>query len=156
MADDFVGRLTTWHAIEEFLWAGRAHFTLLSLKNNGMRYTYRVDAKKEDVAAKLADVTYFLKLLRGPDNAADYLYMGVLRKPGRFFVTSASKVTRRAPSVTALLWFLDKMERKRDVLGSQVDFWHTGRCGRCGRLLTVLSSVALGLGPVCDGRSEAV
>jgi uncharacterized protein DUF6011 len=155
-AKDMVGRLTTWPAIKEFMFAGHALFTLRSL-NTGMRYTYKVDIKKADRDAKLADPMYFVKLLRGQDNQNDYLYMGVLRRDMRFRLTSASKLGRTAPAFVSLVWFLDKMARERDVLGAGampalVEFWHAGRCGRCGRTLTVPESVASGIGPVCDGR----
>ena len=148
---DFKGRLSTWAAITEFIWAGNATFTLVSMKS-GTRFTYRVKAKKADVLAHLSDVTYFVSLLRGQDNEGDYAYVGVMRKPAQFNLTSASRVTRTAESVRLLLWFFDKMARQRDVLNKAVEFWHTGSCGCCGRALTVPSSVLTGFGPVCDGK----
>ena len=160
-----VGRLDTWDAVRDYMWAGNATFTLVSMKT-GMRYTYRATAKKEDVvldAARRAssassvmspdvDITYFVKLLRGQDNTSDYAYMGVARKPGAFFITHASRVKRDTPSVVALVWFFERLAAERDgVLGTQMEVWHTGRCGRCGRLLTVPESVGRGIGPECAG-----
>jgi len=155
------GQLTTWPAIREFLFAGQAMFTLVSLKT-GLRFTYKVRAKKQDVeelarrtaageATEEGFVTYFCSLLRGPDNTADFSYLGVIRKPGRFFVTSKSQVSCHAAAHKAIVWFLDEMKNERVVLGVLVEFWHTGRCGRCGRLLTVPESVARGFGEVCAG-----
>lgn len=164
------GRLDTWAAVREFIFAGNATFTLVSLKT-GVRFTYKLQAKKADVnhlselRANVAgvsaleinnfehDVTYFLNLLRGADNTTDYAYMGVVRKPGRFFWTAASgKVSRQAPSYKALLWMLDALTCQRDVLGSSLEVWHEGRCAKCGRKLTVPESIASGFGPEC-GRS---
>ena len=157
------GQLTTWPAIKEFLFAGQAMFTLVSLKT-GLRFTYKVRAKKQDVeelarrtaAGEIVTedfVCYFVNLLRGPDNTADFAYLGVLRKPGRFFTTPKSRITQHPASYKALVWFIEALKADRqDVLGKQIEFWHTGRCGVCGRLLTVPSSVATGIGPVCDGR----
>ena len=153
MTEPTKGKLTTWEAVEEFLWAGNAMFTLQSLKRDGQRFTYKVHAKKEDIAAGRDDVTYFVNLLRGPDNTGDFMYLGVARKPAQFNLTTASKVGRKAPSFIALLWFLDKMARRREVLGQQVEFWHTGHCCRCARLLSVPASVASGIGPECARRS---
>ena len=154
-AKDMVGRLTTWLAIKEFMFAGHALFTLRSLAT-GTRYTYKVDIKKADRDAKLADPVYFVKLLRGVDNENDYMYIGLLRRDMRFRLTSASKIGRTAPAFISLVWFLDKMERERDVLGGfmpvLVEFWHSGHCGRCGRTLTVPESVARGMGDDCAGR----
>jgi hypothetical protein len=152
---DRKGQLTTWDAVRAYLFAGDARFTLRSAKT-GARFTYRVKVKKRDVEGGLTGerLTYFVELLRGPDNGRDYRYMGVLRLPGLFNLTPASAgIGRDAAGFKALVWFLDKMTRGRDVLGKAtadgVEFWHDGRCGRCGRELTVPESVARGLGPSC-------
>jgi Family of unknown function (DUF6011) len=161
------GMLTTWPEVRAFIFGGRARFTLVSRKT-GFRFTYKVVAKREDVKAKLEDVTFFVSVLRGPDNESDYTYAGVLRKPAQFNFTPASRVSRTADSMKALVWFLDKMAHERDVLVgkfcgvdsaadsagqvTKVEFWHEGRCCRCGRVLTVPKSVADGIGPECAGR----
>jgi len=149
------GQLTTWDAVREFIFAGHARFTLRSLRT-GMRYTYQVKVKKQDLEAGKTgpDVTYFVALLRGPDNVSDYRYLGVLRKPGNFWTTSASTVKRDSASMIALVWMLDRLKVDRTgVLGVALEVWHEGKCGRCGRTLTVPESVASGIGPVCDGRA---
>ena len=149
------GQLTTWDAVREFIFAGHARFTLRSLKT-GMRYTYQVKVKKQDLEAGKtgSDVTYFVALLRGPDNVSDYRYLGVLRKPGNFWTTKASTVKRDSASMIAMVWMLDRLKVDRTgVLGVTLEVWHEGKCGRCGRTLTVPESVASGIGPVCDGRA---
>ena len=158
MTDQLRGQLRTWQEVHDFIFAGNATFTLVS-KKTGVRFTYRVKVKKEDVEKRLAAplVTYFLSLLRGSDNERDYAYMGVLRKqPVRYFWTSASgKVGRQAPAYKALLWFLDCLTYERPVLGEKLEVWHEGKCGRCGRKLTVPTSIADGLGPECLARKMA-
>jgi hypothetical protein len=150
------GQLTEWPAVREFIFAGNARFTLRSIKT-GMRYTYQVKAKKEELTAAREkpdiDVTYFISLLRGSDNQADYKYLGVLRKSGKFFITSASRLPRTSPSVKALVWFCEAMVAGKDVFGKGLEVWHEGRCCRCGRLLTVPESIARGMGEDCAGRS---
>ncbi len=174
------GQFQNWGGVADFVFAGNATFTLVSLKT-GVRFTYKVRVKKEDLkrlemeeASRLqaaehgdmlefrppftaSDVVYFVGLLRGPDNEADYSYMGVLRRdPARYFWTAASgKVGRGATAYKALVWFVDAMARARGVLGCQMEVWHEGRCGRCGRKLTVPESIGLGLGPECAGRRAA-
>jgi hypothetical protein len=159
------GQLTTWSAIREFLFAGQAIFTIVSLKS-GMRFTYKVRAKKQDVEelarrTAVGEVTeegfvcHFVNLLHGPDNTTDFAYLGVLRKPGRFFTTPKSRITQHPASHRALVWFLEALKAERqDVLGKQLEFWHTGRCGVCGRLLTVPASVEHGIGPECARREK--
>jgi hypothetical protein len=170
------GQLTDWDAVRAYVFAGKAVFTLHNPKT-GVRLTYKVTAKKEDLKA-VADekqrieqaaerglllptdadaqclredfVTYFVTLLRGQDNVHDFAYMGVLRKPGSFFITTKSQVTRHPTSYKALVWFLDAMRNGREILGGKpLEFWHSGRCGCCGRMLTVPESVARGVGPEC-------
>ena len=154
------GQLTDWDTVRAYLFAGKAVFTLVNPKS-GIRLTYKVTAKKQNIAEKTRReaageavhenfVTYFVNLLRGPDNTADYTYMGVLRKPGDFFITSKSQVGRHPVSHKALIYFLDRMRNSREVLGGKpLEFWHSGRCGCCSRLLTVPASVARGIGPEC-------
>lgn len=150
------GLLADWVAVEEFIFAGNATFTLVSLKT-GARYTYKVSVKKQNLldGTTASEVVYFVNLLRGPDNESDFTYMGVLRqKPARFFWTSASgKVGRTAPAYKALIWMLDAMTNRRAVLGQMLEVWHEGRCGRCARKLTVPESIAAGLGPECLRRA---
>jgi len=162
--------LSTWDAVEEFIFAGAATLTLVSLKT-GVRFTYLVRVKKEDKeklerdrdafeggsGMRASEVVYFVNLLRGPDNTADFAYMGVLRRsPARYFWTEKSgKVGRACAAYKALVWFIDQMNGRRDVLGSSLEVWHEGRCGRCGRKLTVPESIAAGLGPECAGRMAA-
>jgi hypothetical protein len=165
------GRLTTWDAVRVFIFAGNARFTLVSLKT-GMRYTYRVRVRKKDVEqqarrdrinetsltsendAPPVDLTYFVSLLRGTDNDNDYAYMGVLRQDLGLRLTGVSRMGRSAPAVVGLVWFLDAMKNGRAALGTTVEFWHEGRCGRCGRSLTVPESVLRGIGPECAGRAS--
>lgn len=144
------GQLTTWASVRDFLFAGNARFTLRSLKT-GVRFTYRVRVRKADVTAGLTDPTYFIETLRGPDNDRDYLYLGVLRQPGTLFLTPASRQGRASASFKAIVWALDAMRGGRDVLGKTLEIWHEGRCGRCGRVLTVPESIASGYGPECAG-----
>jgi len=147
-------QLKNWTDIRDFIFAGHAIFTLRSLKT-GMRYTYEVKVKKADVEREYPlaanDTTYFVSVLRGPDNTDHFSYMGVLRRPGRFWITERSRVLRSAGSMKALLWFLDALAHERPVLNGRLEVWHEGRCGRCGRRLTVPESIDRGLGADCAG-----
>jgi len=146
--------LATWDAVRTFIWGGNARFTLRSLKT-GLHFTYRVRVKKADVGVTAdAATTYFVEVLRGPDNTDHFSYAGVMRKPGTFWITQASRVARTASSVKALVWFLDAMTHERDILNMTLEVWHEGRCCRCGRVLTVPQSIMDGVGPECAGRTK--
>lgn len=132
-------------SIRAFLTAGRAVFTLTSTKT-GQSYTYRI-AQGRGEAAGSKPAPFFASVLTGPDNTSDYTYMGVLDTDmGVVFTTQASKVAADAPSFVALNWYLAHLGDAR------VEFRHEGRCGRCGRVLTVPSSIDSGLGPECAGK----
>ncbi len=143
--------LTNPSAVTRFLLAGDARFTLVS-QATGRRFTYRLREAPERPG------TYWLSALTGPDNEANYKYALTVRSSPmggwQAYATKGSKIAIDAPSVTAFRWWFARLtssEPERAL--EQVEFWHEGRCGRCGRLLTVPESIALGLGPECAGRS---
>lgn len=147
------GSLVSWDTVTEYIFAGNARFTLVSRKT-GSRFTYRMKVRKRDVEDGLCDQSraYFISLLRGQNNDRDYAYVGVVKWPGTLWLTSASRMGRKAPAVIALVWFLDQVKlRNTGVLDELLEVWHDGRCGRCGRSLTVPSSVERGIGPECAG-----
>ena len=145
----------------EYLTAGNATVTLVSRKS-GSRFTYKVRAPEAG-----SDIR-FVGLLSGPDNDASYTYMGILkdaegtlvdadhpapRARWSFRSTAKSRINVAAPSWRAFAWVLHQLQKNQ--LPDSVEFWHEGRCGRCGRTLTVPESIASGLGPVCAGRVAA-
>ena len=120
-----------------YILAGLATFTIRN-PQTGTRFTYKV--------TKTADERpfYFVGCLSGPDNTVDYSYLGVLDH-GKFRLTAKSKAGLDAPSVQAFQWLTGHWEDAR------VEVWHEGRCGRCGKKLTVPESIESGIGPVCVG-----
>jgi hypothetical protein len=124
-------------AIKEFVLSGKAFFTLVS-KKTGARFTYRVAPPKDGVGI------HFVNVLVGPDNWTNYKYFGHIRD-GKFAVGKKSKIDASAPSVQAFAWFWKNL----DTCLSQMDFWHEGKCGKCGKKLTVPASVSCGFGPEC-------
>jgi hypothetical protein len=53
-------------------------------------------------------------------------------------------------AVAIAQWTLDMIHAGTDVPAGY-RLAHTGRCGKCGKLLRDAESIALGLGPVCRG-----
>lgn len=124
-----------------FCLAGNATITLESLKTSA-HYTFKIREKSEEGRPTV----WFVNLLRGPDNESDYMYMGLIRD-GRFSLTKNSKVSIDALSFKAFnyFWNFDHC----GVIPPQLVIHHEGKCGRCGRTLTVPSSIDLGIGPDC-------
>ena len=127
-----------------FLLGGKATFTLLS-QNTGVRFTYKVAVAKDN------EDRFFVSLLDGPDNWSNYAYIGLMNRDGSFRRTPKSGVTEDAPSFKAISWFLRHIFGGTDMPKGD-EFWHEGKCGACGRKLTVPASIQSGLGPVCAER----
>lgn len=117
---------------------GPAIFTLVSRKT-GARFTYRVQKGGEGKP-------WWVRVLTGPDNTSDYTYAGFIPEDATTkFITGKKGMDSKAPCVIALRWFL------KNPGHPGVEFYHEGRCGRCGRPLTVPESIEAGYGPTCAG-----
>ena len=151
------GQLTTVADALAYILAGCAVFTLVS-KKTGARYTYRVSAGYKGDDPKQPVDRYWVKLLTGPENEQNYTYLGMIRPVnggppalGKFELTQASKMTCGSLPVAAFAWAWQRLLDCQEM-PAMLEIWHTGRCGRCGRLLTVPASVARGIGPECATR----
>lgn len=133
--------------VQAFVAAGRAVFTLVS-RATSERFTYRAKASKDGGVL-------FVGLLTGPDNTASYSYVGYIRRSeleiGPFVHGGAkARASVSAPSVKAFAWFWSRVVLAQSPEASaQVEVYHEGHCGRCGRALTVPESIASGIGPEC-------
>ena len=128
-----------------FILAGNAIFTLRSEKT-GTRYTFKFRKAEPREGQQNAPEMWFVNLLTGPSNDADYQYLGKFQN-GRFSLTRASKMAADAKPVVAIRWFAELLAAGRQP--QNVEVWHAGRCGKCGRMLTVPESIESGIGPVC-------
>jgi hypothetical protein len=140
----------------EFVLAGRAVFTVEPPAATCQRfdfkshYTFKVKHKEASGQYREA---WFVQLLSGPDNASDYMYLGMLHaQTGAVRTTDKSCLTSDSIPVR----IVDKVLRA--IFGSRSDAiseagWkvhHEGRCARCGRPLTVPASIERGLGDECN------
>lgn len=127
-----------------FLMAGNATATLVSKKTEA-RFTFKV-RKPEDGDGSFL----FVSVLNGPDNWTNYAYFGYIRRGVFFHGGHKAKVRADAPSAKAFAWAWEALAR--DEIPASLEIWHEGKCGRCGRKLTVPSSIASGFGPECSNR----
>ena len=144
------------HTLEnpkDFVLAGKAIFTVENEKT-GNRFTYKVKQaeNKDDGPSKV----WFVSVLNGPDNGSNYAYIGTIFG-NNFYVptldfrlTKKSTVTKDAQSFKVFSWML----KHNLILPPFVKVHHEGRCGRCGRRLTVPESIKNGLGPECAGKTS--
>lgn len=127
-------------AVKAFLFvlAGKSTMTFVS-KATGKRLTFKV------TKAQNGDI-FFVSLLTAPDT---YTYVGIITSGDNstLKLTAKSKFTDDSDPVKAFRWTYGNLRRL--VLPEQVEVWHEGKCGRCGRKLTVPSSIESGFGPEC-------
>jgi len=157
---DMRGRLTTVKDVMAFALAGNARLTLVS-DRTGARQTFKVSqCKNRETGAR--EPLWFVSVLTGADNESDYTYLGTIRDGTgghRYSHGRKSPIAETATSATVFAWFWrDLASRSAQgelFLHAALQVWHEGRCGRCGRALTVPSSIAQGFGPECIGKMEA-
>lgn len=130
---------------EQFVFAGNATFTVTS-KRTGTRFTYKVQKSKDGNR-------FYVSLLNGPDNESSFRFFGTvfIDEQGKVFRHSKPErtpITPSAPSAQGFAWLARNLSHP-DKISAQVEIHHEGRCGRCGRKLTVPSSIDSGIGPEC-------
>jgi hypothetical protein len=96
--------------------------------------------------------SYFAKLLTGPENTRDYTYVGRLDPfTGQVKTTQKSQQwegtypLRLLNRILARVWAGDHGAYEQHGFKTR----HEGKCGRCGRTLTVPESIESGFGPEC-------
>ena len=129
---------------KRFFTGGNATFTVDNGK--GTHYTFKIRQPKGD------NKPFFIGMLTGPDNEASYTYMGIF-DPVTFLIrlTAKSRYNDDTVPVKVARWTLFCI-REGKSLPEGYTVKHSGRCGCCGRLLTVPESISSGLGPECRKR----
>lgn len=125
-------------ATKKFILAGKAIITLESEKT-GNHFTYRV---KKDEQKNL----HWVYLLTGPNNCSDYSYLGRLVS-GRFTTTKKSVTQIDAPSAAGFKYMCEWLGSGK--MPPHMRIRHEGKCGKCGKKLTVPESIETGFGPEC-------
>jgi hypothetical protein len=146
---DFRGQLTTTSDALKFMLAGDARITLVE-NRTGLRFTYRVSAptKETPKGGKVRDFAATVRFVSLADNEATYAFLGTIFLADQAFRPSRkSHVSPDAPSVQAFRWVFQSLVS--NVLIEDYAIFHEGACGRCGRTLTVPTSIASGFGPDC-------
>jgi hypothetical protein len=120
----------------EFIFGGKSIFTFLNTKTEN-RFTFKVKKHKTD------DI-FFVQVLTSPDV---YQFIGTLKSQS-FFYSKKSKISKEAQSVRVFDYVFKNLIQ--NTLPEFIEIWHQGKCGKCGRTLTVPQSIQSGFGPECS------
>lgn len=129
--------LTELLEIRAFMFAGNSTFTLLSKKTE-TRFTYKLSSGRSN------QNVMFVRIKTSADH---WTFIGTIFDKTRYVHSKKTNVTEMAPSVIAIKWFL--MHLTKNNIPKEIEFWHEGKCGKCGRALTDPISIKRGLGPSC-------
>lgn len=133
-----IGNLKQQDALK-FILGGNALFTVKRTQT-GQRFTYKVLIDKAETSLRVY-------LLSGPDNTANYKRIGEIVYENYMPTFKANVYTRGTDATDVFDVIFLNLSIKLDMPG--VEFWHSGRCCRCGRILTVPESIENGIGPEC-------
>lgn len=123
-----------------FIFAGNSTSTFLNTKTDN-RFTYKVKKAKD------SDL-YFVSVLTSPDI---YTYIGTILN-GLYKHGKKSNILNTAQSVKVFDYVLSNLMKLS--LPNFIEIWHEGKCGKCGRTLTVPDSIINGLGPECYKKNN--
>ena len=129
-----------------FAFAGNALITLESRKT-WKHFTYKIKAKAKDKAKDNDKKDFFFVsyLANGSADEGDFAYLGIVAD-GKFRTTKNSRAGSDTEVARAFDWF---MRLPGPDMPNQLVVHHEGRCGKCGRTLTVPESIESGIGPEC-------
>lgn len=126
----------------KFIFAGKSVVTFVNT-NTGNRFTYKVKQSKDSNL-------FFVSVLTNPDV---YTYIGTCVE-GNYNHGKKSIITKDAQSVKVFEFMINRL--KLNNLPDFLEVWHEGFCGKCGKRLTVPSSILNGLGPDCIKKLSKV
>lgn len=124
-----------------YILGGKATITVQNVLTKN-RFTFQI---KENKKANFP--VFFVKVLNGPDNTSNYLYIGSILN-GRYTLTKGSKVSITAQSFRTFEYIYFHLVH--GTLPSNIEIFHHGHCSKCGKKLTVPESIKTGMGPVCS------
>jgi hypothetical protein len=130
------------NSISKFLLAGHATITIRHAPT-GERFTYKVSVPQNPDSGR---PVHFVALLRGLENEVDYTFIGLIIN-GSKYKPSPKHISLEARAQKWFCRFFSLLTT--GALPESVEVWHEGRCGRCGRKLTVPESIERGIGPEC-------
>lgn len=131
----------------DFFLGGKATFTVQN-NDTGEHRTYKI--RKPAATPMYPNPAWFVMVMTGTDNEAHYSYVGILDpNTGGIRLTSKSKFQEGSNVVKAARWVMGRCINQIQIPDC-IEIRHSGKCGRCGHLLTNPESLDTGIGPECS------
>jgi len=131
----------------QYMLAGNCTVTLVSKKTKAM-----ITCKLKKIKSKRADGNEFIYLLNVPDGSksiyAGVVYFNASGDKFEFSTGVKGQVQESDIRVKSVLYVINKLLAEKYDL--EVEVYHSGKCGRCNKKLTVPDSIVTGLGPECS------
>lgn len=129
----------------DFFYGGKAEFVIQS-KETAKSFSYSVYGLDTD-SGKIYFVCAILNQRR--------IFIGSIFNKKEFkFSTKAytENITANSLVVKSFKWLFEVLKYKSIQHFHKIKFYHTGKCGKCGRILTNPESIKIGIGPVCVSK----
>jgi hypothetical protein len=134
----------------QFIFGGNSTFTVVSKATNN-RFTFKVKKGKDETSP------FFVSYLFGNDNDSSYKFMGTIFVEGKNkykYFHSRKKINKYSQVNKTFEWVYNVLRTQNKQKFEMIEFWHEGKCGQCGKKLTVPSSIESGFGPVCSNNKR--
>jgi len=132
--------------IRQFIIGGKANFTVKSLVS-GKHLIFKISKAKD------SNTKYFVSIDTHYDK---FMCIGLLycsQNIDNFVFKKSSKMKDEdAISVKTIKFIVDNYINNNNP-HKMLEFYHHGKCARCGRKLTTPHSIEIGIGPECLKRS---
>lgn len=134
----------------DFIISGKAFITAKSLDTQ-RHFTYKISCPRSK--RKLPNNQknlWWVSLLTGNNNETNYTYFGTIKRYNNSFIYQHSTKTHIKDSALGVIAFKYILKNLIDNKSMKVEFFHEGKCCKCGRLLTNPESIKKGIGPECE------
>lgn len=129
--------------LKEFITGGKAFLTIRN-NNSGERRTYKFFKYKNQTNPHMVYVNGMV----GLDNENSYTFLGRFDIRNLQYIHKInSRINEDAVIVKGIKYMLFQLAN--NTTHAAIEYWHEGKCCRCGRLLTTPESIDAGIGPEC-------
>ena len=149
-------RITLDRALR-FILAGQAEFKIISGKT-GKEFYYKV-IKKEAFTTGNPNENKYIYWINGGENFDNMVYLGTIffnnvNKTFNFSRGINGRGNSNSKIVISIIYLLNKLYEGK--YNTNIEVYHNGNCGKCGKQLTEVYSILTGLDSECSRSCENI